>query len=219
MSDRIVVSCSECTARLALPATTAGKRVRCPKCRGIIDVPGSTTPARVVRRATPETQIPPKKSAQRDRNNVSPAGGRGSVDSSGSARAGSGRSRHQQGTSDRSRKGRKAHDDDDDFRNVNDLFADLESDENQDDGHDPWSAPPLPPRQSTSRSITTSVSATRAASASGDHRGRNEILGGIASMMGAIIWFFAGLYFGYIFFYPPILFVLGLIAFIKGLMK
>lgn len=215
MSDRIVVSCPECTARLALPAATAGRRVRCPKCTGIINVPSGTAPARVVRRVTPETQKPP----QRDRNNVSPTGGRGSVESTGGARAVSGRSRHQHDTSDRSRKGRKTRDDDDDFKNVNDLFADLESDENQDDGDDPWSAPPLPPRQSASRSRSTSVSATRAVSPGNDHSGRNEMLGGIASMVGAVIWFFAGLYFGYIYFYPPILFVLGLIAFIKGLMK
>ena len=43
------------------------------------------------------------------------------------------------------------------------------------------------------------------------------VLGGIAMMVGAVIWFFVGLALNFIFFYPPILFVIGLIAFIKGL--
>ena len=33
----------------------------------------------------------------------------------------------------------------------------------------------------------------------------------------AVIWFFAGYGAGYIFFYPPILFLIGLYAFIKGI--
>jgi hypothetical protein len=40
--------------------------------------------------------------------------------------------------------------------------------------------------------------------------------GGIAMMVVAVIWFVVGLAAGWIFFYPPILFVLGLVAFIKG---
>ncbi len=41
--------------------------------------------------------------------------------------------------------------------------------------------------------------------------------GGLAMMAIAIVWFCGGLMFDYIFFYPAILFILGLIAFIKGL--
>lgn len=39
---------------------------------------------------------------------------------------------------------------------------------------------------------------------------------GLLMMLGAVIWFFGGLAAGYIFFYPPILFVLGIIAVVKG---
>lgn len=40
---------------------------------------------------------------------------------------------------------------------------------------------------------------------------------GILMMVGAAIWFFGGLAVGVIFFYPPVLFVLGLISFVKGM--
>jgi len=41
--------------------------------------------------------------------------------------------------------------------------------------------------------------------------------GGILMMVIAIVWFVLGLIFGWIFYYPPILFIIGLVAFIKGL--
>lgn len=41
--------------------------------------------------------------------------------------------------------------------------------------------------------------------------------GGAAMMIVAVIWFVAGLFFGWLFFYPPILFIVGLIAFCKGI--
>ncbi len=43
-----------------------------------------------------------------------------------------------------------------------------------------------------------------------------EIITGCLMMLGALIWFFAGLAAGYIFFYPPVLFVLGVLAVIRG---
>ena len=45
-----------------------------------------------------------------------------------------------------------------------------------------------------------------------------EVIGGIAMMVGATVWFVVGLFLGYIFFYPPILFVIGLVGVIKGLL-
>ncbi|MCU0721688.1 MAG: hypothetical protein MUC83_18400 [Pirellula sp.] len=44
------------------------------------------------------------------------------------------------------------------------------------------------------------------------------VIGGIITMLVAVIWFFGGLAAGYIFFYPPVMFVLGLIAVVKGLL-
>jgi len=42
-------------------------------------------------------------------------------------------------------------------------------------------------------------------------------LGGVILMVIAVIWFFAGMEAGYIFYYPPILFIIGLVGFLKGL--
>ncbi|MBP3957496.1 hypothetical protein J8F10_19790 [Gemmata sp. G18] len=43
------------------------------------------------------------------------------------------------------------------------------------------------------------------------------VAGGLLAMLIAVVWFIAGLMNDWIFFYPPILFILGLVAFIKGL--
>jgi hypothetical protein len=44
------------------------------------------------------------------------------------------------------------------------------------------------------------------------------IVGGLLMMLIAVVWFFVGLAFGYLFWYPPILFVIGVIALCKGVM-
>jgi hypothetical protein len=46
---------------------------------------------------------------------------------------------------------------------------------------------------------------------------RKGMLGGIAMIAIALVWFFVGLAADRIFFYPPILFVIGVYALIKGL--
>jgi len=43
------------------------------------------------------------------------------------------------------------------------------------------------------------------------------VLGGIVMMAVAVVWFVGGWICGFIFFYPPILFIIGLFALIKGL--
>ena len=45
------------------------------------------------------------------------------------------------------------------------------------------------------------------------------VLGGMLAMIIAVVWFVVGLAGDVIFFYPPILFVIGLVAFGKGLMQ
>lgn len=46
-----------------------------------------------------------------------------------------------------------------------------------------------------------------------------SILAGIGMMVGSVVWFVVGLMNNYIFFYPPVLFILGIIALVKGLMN
>jgi len=48
---------------------------------------------------------------------------------------------------------------------------------------------------------------------------KSGVLAGIIVIIGAITWFIAGLISGYIFFYPPLLFILGVVIFVKGLMN
>ncbi|NUQ60927.1 MAG: hypothetical protein HUU20_00455 [Pirellulales bacterium] len=43
------------------------------------------------------------------------------------------------------------------------------------------------------------------------------ILGGMLMIVIAVVWFVAGLAAGYIFYYPPILFIIGMYALLKGL--
>jgi hypothetical protein len=45
------------------------------------------------------------------------------------------------------------------------------------------------------------------------------LIGGLLMMLIAIVWFVAGLAAGFIFFYPPILLVIGFIAVIRGLLN
>ncbi len=60
---------------------------------------------------------------------------------------------------------------------------------------------------------------------SGDGKGRSleggilngGVAGGMLAMFIAVVWFVVGLAADIIFFYPPILFVIGLVAFFKGL--
>ena len=47
--------------------------------------------------------------------------------------------------------------------------------------------------------------------------GNGKIISGIAMIIGSLVWFFGGLLMGVIFFYPPILFVLGVIALLNGI--
>src|SRR5262245_29926852 len=37
------VTCSSCQRKMRVPDTAAGKRIKCPKCQGVIDVPGTST--------------------------------------------------------------------------------------------------------------------------------------------------------------------------------
>jgi hypothetical protein len=43
------------------------------------------------------------------------------------------------------------------------------------------------------------------------------VLGGAAMMLGAVIWFVVGLAAGILFYYPPVLFIIGLVTFVRAL--
>jgi hypothetical protein len=51
-----------------------------------------------------------------------------------------------------------------------------------------------------------------------EHRGWDAgMMGGLAMMAIAAVWFFGGLAVGIIFYYPAILFIIGLVGFVRGL--
>jgi hypothetical protein len=43
------------------------------------------------------------------------------------------------------------------------------------------------------------------------------VVGGLIMILIAVVWFFGGLFCGIIFYYPPILFIIGLFGLLKGL--
>ncbi|MDN5203791.1 hypothetical protein QQ008_20540 [Fulvivirgaceae bacterium BMA10] len=45
------------------------------------------------------------------------------------------------------------------------------------------------------------------------------VVGGVIMMIIALVWFFLGWQAGYIYFYPPVLFVIGIYAFFRGIVK
>ena len=47
---------------------------------------------------------------------------------------------------------------------------------------------------------------------------RAGAVGGVLMMLIAAIWFGAGYYAGQIFFYPPVLFIIGAVAVVKGVL-
>jgi len=47
---------------------------------------------------------------------------------------------------------------------------------------------------------------------------KKGVLGGFVMITIALVWFFGGIAAGYIFYYPPILFIIGLVALVKGIM-
>ncbi len=46
-----------------------------------------------------------------------------------------------------------------------------------------------------------------------------SVMGGVVAMVIAVVWFFVGLAGGVIFFYPPVLFIIGLVGMIRGLVN
>ena len=58
---------------------------------------------------------------------------------------------------------------------------------------------------------------TSAPSGAGPDMG--QVLGGAGMMVGAVVWLVVGLMLGWIFIYPPILFIIGLVTMVKGFLS
>lgn len=201
MSDRITFSCSECSGKLAVPSSTAGKRIRCPKCQGIATVPAvKSSPVErrpaVAKRKTSDPQRAVRSSENGRAQNLRP-------------------------------KERKREEPFEDSWLSEDLSQN-QGDALWDDygyGNGTGTSQGLPPRTKKKRQETSDRPIPRGngyeppppARSYGSGVSAGPMVAGILMMVGAAVWFFAGLAAGVIFFYPPVLFVLGIISFFKGL--
>ena len=198
MSDKIVIPCAECGSNLAVPATAAGKRVRCPKCKTEVAIPAGSTP---VRREPSQPAAVPKPEPRRARivsEPTPPAPAR------------------------RRPKEPAAPADD----------AWLDDGASPDSEWDSYGTPEqtqqaLPPRGKRKSGAGQALRGTGNEPRSANERPREAvektpnrtITYGILMMVGAVVWFVVGLAGDVIFFYPPVMFVLGFIALVKGLMR
>lgn len=199
MSDRILVVCGECTGKLAVPLTAAGKKIRCPRCSSVVAVPAaqagsSTAPAAVGTSAT-------VRKARRVSTEDNPSSDNTMPEAKPRPRQ---KPKHAPPAAD--------------SWNTDGLSS-------YGDGNDDWetydepegTASAMPPRsqrgnRQAGRSASQAIAAGKETSAA-----RGPMLTGILMMVGALVWFFGGLAAGIIFYYPPILFILGLVSFFKGM--
>jgi hypothetical protein len=185
----ITFSCS-CGKSLQVKDEYGGKRVRCPACSDAITVPQPEPQFEVVE---DEPVAPPA------RVRAAPVRAKAMPTS------------RDDDDEDRDRKRRRDDDEDDDDRPRSKRGQYDVQDEEE------------PPRKKRSFKPKKKKRAKKEETQQSNYALEKGILnggvaGGALAMVIAIIWFVVGLMNDWIFFYPPILFILGLIAFIKGLM-
>ena len=198
MSDRVTIQCGECTGKLSVPSTAAGKKVKCPKCQSVISIPAASV-QEVPEKSAPRraTSAPSTRSAAAERPQSSPA--------------------------TRPKKARRAEQQDNNW--VEENSEDSFGGDNWDSYDSYNDAPAAMPPKKKARSASSRESAPRGdayeAPPSQPRSGSGVNWGamgtGILMMVGAAVWFVVGLMGDRIFFYPPVLFVLGIISFFKGL--
>jgi hypothetical protein len=178
----ILITC-DCGTKLRARDEQSGKRIRCPSCKEILEVPEAG--------AAPTTPVPRKDS-------VSPS----AISEKGQPkRRSSAPEDDERPTSRKSRSGIK--------KELPEELPEIEDEEEE--------------RPRKKSRLKKNVAGTGTKNVSGSTWGlegagfRRGVLGGIAMMVIACVWFVGGLFAGYIFFYPPILFIIGLVALIKGI--
>lgn len=100
-----------------------------------------------------------------------------------------------------------------------DEFGDS-SDEGFLDGVDLGEGDTIKPKKSKTKKRSLALSRERSESGSTSSSGSNGglMLKGVLMMVGAVVWFVIGWQAGFIYFYPPILLVIGLVTFVKGML-
>ncbi|MEJ7593771.1 MAG: hypothetical protein WKF77_19710 [Planctomycetaceae bacterium] len=202
MSDKMVIPCSECGSNLAVPSTAAGKRVRCPKCKTEVAIPGGTA---TVRREPRQSAAAPEPEPRRARKIVEP-------------------------TQPARRRSKEPIAPDDNAWLDDGASSNSQAGSEWDSYGTPEQLPQaLPPRakRKNAGSQAPQLRGTGNEPAAPYERPQEAVarasngsmITGILMMVGAVIWFVGGLAADIIFFYPPVLFVLGFIALVKGVLR
>jgi hypothetical protein len=205
----ITWNCS-CGKTLRVADNLAGRRVKCPVCESAVSVPQANPAFEVIEDvdSMPPPPPPSKPSTTRVRAEVT--------------------------ADDEPRKRRRVDDDDDDDRPRNKKRTDDEDEDederprkkrrSDDEDEDDERPKGKKRRDDDEKPRKKKKQFKKGKTVNNNFRMEHGILnagvlGGLAAMVGAVIWFVAGLLNDIIFFYPPVLFVLGLIAMIRGVMN
>ena len=206
----IIWNCS-CGKSLRVADHLAGRRVKCPACDGAVTVPQADTGFEVIEDTDAMPSPLPKPAAKHVRAVVSKDEEQ--------------RKRRQLDENDedeppRNKKRTDEDDDEEDERPRKKKQSDEQDEEERprnkkrtddDDNEDDEDERPRKKKKGLKKGKTVNKNFHM------EHGILNAgVLGGLAAMVGAVIWFVVGLFNDIIFFYPPVLFVLGLIAMVKG---
>jgi hypothetical protein len=206
MTDRIEVSCPECASVLRAPGNAIGKKIRCPMCQTIIAVQALEAP---------KTRMSSSSGAK---SSAAPRIDKPAKAAGNSASSTSPRSAQKAAAKPKRRVVEEPEED------PNDPWG---------SGLDDWNSYDDPPVEEQVRlppktKKKTPERSRPALRGSGNEpppmvktptqRNMGAVFTGILMMAGAAVWFFGGLAAGYIFFYPPVLFLVGIGTVVKGLM-
>jgi hypothetical protein len=206
MTDRIEVSCPECASVLRAPGTAVGKKIRCPMCQTIIAVQALEAPK------------PRPSSSSGPRSAVAPRSDKPAKSTGNAASSASQRSTQKAPSKPKRRVVEESEED------QNDPWGSGLDDWNSYDDPPVEEHVPLPPRtkkktpERSRPSLRGSGNEPPPMVKTPTERNMGAVFTGILMMAGAAVWFFGGLAAGYIFFYPPVLFLVGIGTVVKGLM-
>ncbi len=214
MSDQVRVKCPGCKTTIKASSKHWGKKVKCPQCTTPFEIP---LPEASVVTAEPAN---PRRAASRP-SETTPVRQRSSSTTAKTAQRSARRKPNREAAVADPNVFEIISTPDDDFGSATD-FEDYGNDEIYDDyeSYDDYEAPP-PRRSPPARRASKPKSKPKKKKRSSRSRESGEtpptVIGGIVAMVIAVIWFVAGLAGGVIFFYPPIMFVLGLLSFLSAL--
>jgi hypothetical protein len=189
-AGKISVACPKCGKNLLVPASVAGKQGRCPACQNVFLI--SPPPPVYEEDLEPIPELAPLDN-----------GGYGAPAPAGFAPLGG--DLFAQGANNP-------------FASGASSGLTLQPTQPQQYYPNYQASPQQAPRNPYMASAAADPYAPKKGGTDGDWGVNAGMGGGLLLMIGAVVWFFVALFaFDVIFFYPPIMFIIGLVAFIKGI--